>query len=343
MSSESPTVNYDLSSSSGNGVFGFQQLRWFRLVRLKRFLALSGAILVVGVLCQTEARRARAETMPLHPVKDNTLYTFIPGDANNPLNSNGSGNFFAAGRTAKKNQIQRGLIQFDLSNVPTDQRVVPGTARLNLFVVDNPRRDLKSRPFWLVPLAGLDQPWGEAASAANIGGGGGGGAGSGAAAEAGDATWYHTIYDPTIHDEPAGEPKPFPDEPATGFWPQQGYLGDAPLDPQALYGDPDGWVESASGFWTSLTSSRMESAINDWLKDPASNFGWIVLGDETVEGADSSSKRGFASRENHDAALGLDFRPALSFQYTSVPEPGSAALLVCGVAVWLWWRRYKSR
>jgi hypothetical protein len=319
-----------------------KRLRRLRVVRAKGLVALSCAVLV-SVFCQTDARRACGEPAVLYPIQDNTLYTYIPGDADNPFHSNGSGNFFAAGRTARKDQIQRGLILFDFAQIPTDQWVVPGTVRLDLYVVDFPKRDSNRRPFWFVPLAGLDQQWGEGPSEANIEGASGSGAGSGAPAEAGDATWYHTVYDPAIHDEAAGQPRPFPDEPSPGFWPLKGYLGDQPLDPQALYGDPDGWVDSASGFWASFTSPRMESAINDWLRNPASNFGWIVLGDETVEGGDSSSKRGFASRENYDVDLGLDFRPRLSFQYAPVPEPGSAVLLAIGGVLLLGWRRCRSR
>ncbi|MBN2473088.1 MAG: PEP-CTERM sorting domain-containing protein [Pirellulales bacterium] len=296
-------------------------------------------VLLLGLVWQVGAPDAWAETVSLNPVKDNTLYTYIPGDADNPFNSNGSGNYLAAGRTARKNQMQRGLIQFDLSQISGSQRVVPGTARLELYVVDAPGRDLATRPFWLVPLAGLDQPWGEGASEANIVGGSGSGAGSGDAAEPGDATWYHTVYDPASHDETTGEPKPFPSEPAPGYWPQQGYFGSEPLDPQALFGDPDAWVESASGFWVTLSLPRMESALDAWLRDPASNLGWILLGDETVEGGNLSSKRGFGSRENYDPALELDFRPLLTFEYEPVPEPGSLVLSATALAVLLWWRR----
>ena len=56
-----------------------------------------------------------------------------------------------------------------------------------------------------------------------------------------------------------------------------------------------------------------------WVATPASNFGWLLRGDES---APNTSKR-FDTRESPTAS----FRPALIIEYTPVPGPGALALL----------------
>ena len=79
----------------------------------------------------------------------------------------------------------------------------------------------------------------------------------------------------------------------------------------------------------------MEADINNWLQDSSLNFGWIILGDETISANDASSKRGFASRENAIAS----YRPLLAFEYAVVPEPGSVSLLITGTITALFFAR----
>jgi hypothetical protein len=171
----------------------------------------------------------------------------------------------------------------------------------------------------LVPLSETFPAWGEGASAANAGVSG---AGSGAPAEAGDATWLHSRYDPASH-----APADFvPDGP--GYWPEPGALGDDPLDPWARFGDPTGMVASEIGPVV-FSSVSMESSIDDWIRPGAINAGWILIGDETLASDLESSNRGFASREHSDPAL----RPNLSFEYVLIPEPSSAMLLLVGTLI----------
>ncbi len=277
------------------------------------------------ILCISWAARADAESVSLTSVEDNTLYGYDPAEPSSNFNSNGSGDFFSAGRSRNRSQIRRGLIRFDFSGIPAGATVVEGSASLDFYVVDVPRRDPSPRPVWVVPLVGLGQPWDEGASEALVGVGG---SGSGAAAELNDATWFHTSYDPAVHDQTTF------DSNGAGFWPQQGALGNSPLDPWSLYGDPLGIVDSVIGP-VSFSSAGIEADVNAWLQDGSTNFGWIVLGDETLEGDDVSSNRGYATHEHANA----EFRPVLSFRY--VPEPGSVWLLVSGVAVSVLWRRWR--
>jgi hypothetical protein len=264
-----------------------------------------------------------AATVSLTPSKDNTLYEYDAADLESPFTSNGKGDFFSAGRNQSRSLIRRGLIHFDLSSLPRNAVVVPGTAVLALEVVDMPKRDSsgESRPFWLVPL---DRDWGEGASAANIGVSG---AGSGAPAQEDDATWLHTMYDPDTHD-----PRdPQPTDP--GYWPDAGALGPAAVDP-TIFGEPAGSVPAAPYLGpVGFASSPMEADINAWLARPTDNFGWLLVGDERVDDANRSSNRGFASREH------LDHPPRLTFDYTIVPEPASVILLLLGGGLFGWrWR-----
>jgi hypothetical protein len=247
----------------------------------------------------------RGESVTLEPIKDTTLYEYHADDPSTALNSNGSGDFFSAGRSLQRSQIRRGLLQFDLGAIPQSAVLVEGSIYLDLYVVDVPRKDASPRPIWLVaaPLA----DWGEGASATNAGVSG---AGSGAPAELGDATWFHTRYDPAIHDGTSFEPG------GTGFWQQPGALGDQPLDPWSLYGDPAGIVASEVGP-IRLTGRSLEDDLRAWLAG-APQAGWIVVGDERITGDDQSSLRGFASREH----LNVNFRPQLYFEYLPGPLAG---------------------
>ena len=204
--------------------------------------------------------------------------------------------------------------------------MVPGTGRLSLDVVDSPRRDTSGaeRSFWLVPIL---QSWSEGTSTANVGVSG---SGSGAPATPGDATWLHASFDPTTHDPRA------PDG-SLGHWSEIGIVGNTPIDP-ADFGEPAGSVPAAPYLGPVVFSSEsMEAHINQWLADPVSNLGWLLLGDETVVGDNVSSARGFASRESATP-------PELTFEYRIVPEPtGAFAILIgCVVLCERWRRRQRS-
>jgi homospermidine synthase len=62
----------------------------------------------------------------------------------------------------------------------------------------------------------------------------------------------------------------------------------------------------------------MISDVQGWLNDASGNYGWFVLGAESITG---SAKR-FATRENTDATL----RPTLEVTYV-IPAPGTALAL----------------
>ncbi len=111
-----------------------------------------------------------------------------------------------------------------------------------------------------VSIHRLTQAWGEGSSNAS------GDEGAGIAATNGDATWLHRRFD-------------------TELWQQAG--GDFEATASATT-DVIG-----NGLYT-WTSSQLLADVQLWLADPAQNFGWIVLGDESQ----STTAKRFNSREN---------------------------------------------
>ena len=143
------------------------------------------------------------------------------------------------------------------------------SAELVLFM------DRTQAPSTDVTVHQLLSDWGEGTSNADAQEGGG------AAATTDDATWLHTF---------------FPDE----FWSSDG--GD--FEPVASASTSVGDIGSYS--WS---SEGLAADVQDWVDDPTANFGWILLGDESVA---ATAKR-FASRENPDLAS----RPLLIVDYTA--------------------------
>jgi hypothetical protein len=116
--------------------------------------------------------------------------------------------------------------------------------------------------------------WGEGAS--NAGGQGGGGAPS----LPGDATWVHRFF-------------------STEFWSAAG--GDFVITPSVTT-----TVDAVGAY--AWRDGGMLADIGGWLSAPATNFGWVVLGNETSL---KTAKR-FNSREHPTPSA----RPALVITYT---------------------------
>jgi hypothetical protein len=142
--------------------------------------------------------------------------------------------------------------------------------------------------------------WGEGASSAPAAGG------AGVIAKPGDATWNYRFYTTTLWNTPGGD-----------------------FDNAASSTANVGTVANGSASTVNWLGAGLQGDVQEWVNNPASNFGWILLGDET--GIDNA--RRFASAENSNVSL----RPVLTVLYT-VPEPGSAALVLAG-GVWLARRR----
>ncbi len=117
--------------------------------------------------------------------------------------------------------------------------------------------------------------WGEGTSNAN------GQEGGGAAASTNDATWIHRFFN-------------------SATWSTAG--GDFKVAASAT-------VSVGGNGNYNWTSAQMVADAQAWLNNPATNFGWIIIGNEST---DRTAKR-FASREHATAAN----RPKLSVTYTA--------------------------
>ena len=125
-----------------------------------------------------------------------------------------------------------------------------------------------------VELHKLLADWGEGTSHAPMG------EGDGAPATLNDATWRHRFFDSV-------------------FWTTQGGDFSATVSASQSVG--------GIGQYT-WNSAQMVADVQSWLDNPASNFGWLVLGDET---ASVTAKR-FDTRESASP-------PMLTIQY--IPGP----------------------
>jgi hypothetical protein len=117
--------------------------------------------------------------------------------------------------------------------------------------------------------------WGEGTSDAA------GDEGAGAASTTGDATWLHRSFN-------------------TSNWTAQG--GDFAVGASASVS------VGAEGFYIWGTTAQMVADVQAWVATPANNFGWIMIGNESVT---TTAKR-FDSRTN----LIPGNRPALTVRYT---------------------------
>ena len=114
-------------------------------------------------------------------------------------------------------------------------------------------------------LHGLQKDWGEAGSSAS------GGQGGGAPAKAGDATWIHTFS-------------------PTGKWTKAGGDFDAASDSTVNVTIDGIYTWPAPGG----SDAAMVARVQAWLDNPASNFGWVLIGSEAIL---TSAKR-IATRES---------------------------------------------
>ncbi len=212
--------------------------------------------------------------------------------------SNGEGPFFFAGKTGINagGRLHRGLIAFDLSVIPAGAEITDASLSLHLSM-----SGFASGPI-NITLSPVARDWGEGASNSGTPGGGG------AAAQTGDATWVFNFFN-------------------TSSWTTLGGDFSPTISATTVLG--------AAGMTYTWSGVGMISDVQGWAADPASNFGWVIRGDEVTSG----SAQRFNSRENPENV------PRLSITYTAVPEASTQGLcfaaLVFAVCV-TWQRRRRS-
>ena len=177
------------------------------------------------------------EIATIGPTKDNTLYEDATGSI-----SNGSGEYFFAGRTGT-GAIRRAVVAFDIAqSVPAGSRVTNATLTLHLS-----REPVSGSPE-SIELHRLLADCGEGTSdaAANEGGG--------AAATPGGATWIHAFSDTVLWSSPGGD------------------FSQTVSASQSVDG---------IGFY-SWSGAGLVADVQSWLDNPQDNFGWVIVGNESV-------------------------------------------------------------
>jgi hypothetical protein len=191
--------------------------------------------------------------------------------ADNVAASNGKGEHLFAG-TNLVGFARRGLVTFDIG------AALPAGATVDSVVLElNMSRTAMLTGPQPIGLHRVLANWGEGESNAA------GNEGGGTAAQIGDATWAYAFYD-------------------TVSWTNAG--GDFAATASALR------LVNDVGFYA-WRSTEMRDDVQAWLDDPATNFGWILIGNE---GGPQTSKR-FDSLQNLVAAV----RPKLTVHYTAPP------------------------
>lgn len=214
-----------------------------------------------------------AEQVSIEANADNTLYEDAEGSV-----SNGSGAIMVAGRNnGEVDSIRRAVLYFDVSgNIPYGAVVESVALKLYLNKGNGGVREMR--------LHRLLADWGEGTSTVN-------GGGQGAPAQPGDATWLHTFY---------------PDS----FWGSDGgrYVGRVSATQQV---GTAGGGNDLAGSYTWQSTDRLVDDVRRWLDRPEKNYGWILVGDESVP----QTAKQFVSRESVNDAM----RPMLEVTY-SLPE-----------------------
>ena len=198
--------------------------------------------------------------------------------------ANGAGEWFFTGMN-NQGLRRRGLVLFDLeafAESVAGQQIAIHGVSVRLTLTQGAGTPTT------VSMHRLLADWGEGDSDAS------GNEGGGAAATPGSATWLHTFSDTSFWSTPGGDFAAV----ASGTF---------AMNPPATY---------------TFSSEGLRQDVLAWLDDPSSNFGWMLLGDESQFG----TARRFDSRRFGDAAT----RPLLEIDYSVVPAPAAAAMLSLG-------------
>lgn len=210
--------------------------------------------------------------------------------------SNGAGNYLFAGNTAFS-ETRRALLSWDIAaGIPAGSTINSVSLTLNMS-----RCGPTCGTSVIMDLHKVDADWGEGTSLAS------GQEGIPAQAEPGDATWLNTFYPGSFWQTPGGDFSP------------------------TVSGSQ---VVTNLGVYTWASTGQMVADAQDWLDNPGSNFGWLLMGGED---AATTAKR-FNSRTNPTGGT----RPVLSIDYTPVPEPSTILFVAAGALGMFRFRRRNS-
>ena len=228
-----------------------------------------------------------AATLTVAASQDTTIFQEAPG------NSNGVGAVFITGRaggTGNPAPLRRALLAFDFAGLP--QGTTVESATLTLTLTQSAGTSLVPFGFYRVLSS-----WGEAGSIAAS-------PGQGAPAATGDATWTARSFGAI----------------PTSAWVNSGGDYAASASATTLVSGVTATIPTP---YTWLSTPQFVSDVQHWIDDPASNFGWILIGGE----GSPSTARQFASSEN----LTSSYQPVLTLISTPVPEPSTWLLFMASM------------
>lgn len=170
--------------------------------------------------------------------------------------SDGSGKNIFAGKTEGNlgTEFRRALVKFAITGIPSNAVIQSVTLTLSVMKASSPSIDHN------VSIYKVLKNWGEGASI---------GLGKGAPAKTNDATWKYSFYTTQSWTNLGGD-----------FVATSSGTTSVHYDPSVLQ----------YAIWS---STAMLNDVKAWIANPATNYGWIFIGDESTDG---SAKR-FSSRE----------------------------------------------
>ena len=233
--------------------------------------------------------QSQADMLTLHPSQDSSIYSEFGS------RSDGIGPNLFSGKLAASqgDAFRRALLQFDVSSLPSI--AVIQSAELRLFVNNSPSL---APPTVAMTLHPITTRWAEGSADTSTGPylvGQGDDAGSG------DPTWTANAFNVSTWSSAGGD------------------VGGASVTS----------LVNQAGSTASFQSAQMANDVQAWLSSPASNFGWMLIGDETQ----FKTARRFAADENVP-----EQGPQLLITYI-VPEPQTIVYLFLGLMGCLHHRR----
>lgn len=234
-------------------------------------LALSGGK-PAGTIWKVQGLQSATLALPAN--RDNTIFQQTTA----PWKSNGVGIHTFAGKTgtAANEAVRRTLTRYDLSSIPAGATLTSASVTMTV--------NLQVGEGFPMKLHKLTADWGEGTSNAGTSKDG-----AGANATTNDATWAHRFYDATTPTS----------------WTTAGGDYVAAASSTTNVGN---FLNEPVNTWGGGT---LLADVQSWIAAPATNFGWILIGDESQ----AYTAQRFLSRENSNASL----RPKLHVSYTSTP------------------------
>jgi hypothetical protein len=241
--------------------------------------------LTIVVLLVTTA--ARADTITIFPSQDNSLFQ------NLPANSNGGGAALFVGED-QRSSARRALIGFDIAgNIPAGATIT--SVQFSLFQEQTAPGERSARP---IELHRLLDDWGEGTTGKGMPPTHSG-QGFRTPTDGTTATWSHRFYNTVPWTNPGGD-----------------FVATA--SGSTMVG-----ITRQAYVWDSTPA--MVADVQGWLDDPASDFGWLLMGLESTSG----TARRFDSREAANSALWPEL--TITFSGGPVPEPRTLASFALGV------------